>query len=508
MMASDAELDVWVQGLYAGQLHQDDAGVAFTYDESYRRARTPALSVSMPKSRASHDSQVAGRWIDNLLPDNDSVRERWAAVFGERRVTAFNLLRHMGADCAGAVQVVPAGTNPDSDTGSETVSEANIEERLRALRQDDTEWNFKDHGGRWSLGGAQGKFALARKADGTWEEPTGRAASTHIFKVGVRRLAHSDAAEFVTMRAAHLLGISVAVTELRRFGTETAMISQRYDRQADGNGVVRRLHQEDLCQALGLSRVLKYQSGGGPSVESISQLLTAKVDPRDLKASRELFAQALVYNWLTAGTDAHAKNYSLLHFGPRVRLAPLYDLTSAAMLLPANDVRYQGKLAMKMGGEYALRGIETRHLIRTAHTLGLASEWLLATAERLTADLPDAVEQSLKEVRDATKTETRQKFRAGISARVKLAGRVLMQSSADPAAAENRSATSDSVWVEPHTRHGRLVAGYWRKRPGRQAASQRMTTAAIAKRVSIQLRVRPTDAALSRLRHPAKEPPP
>jgi serine/threonine-protein kinase HipA len=264
MMASEAQLDVWVQGVYAGQLYQEGTGAAFTYDESYRLGRTPALSVSMPKSRANHDNQVAGRWIDNLLPDNDSVRERWAAAFGERRVTAFNLLRHTGADCAGAIQIMPAGTSPDSDAGSEKVSDDDIEQRLRALRRDDTEWNFKDHGGRWSLGGAQGKFALARKPDGTWEEPTGRAASTHIFKVGVQRFVHGDVAEFVTMRAAAVLGIAVARTELSRFGNETAMISRRYDRRVDANGVIHRLHQEDLCQALGLSRELKYQSDGGP----------------------------------------------------------------------------------------------------------------------------------------------------------------------------------------------------------------------------------------------------
>jgi serine/threonine-protein kinase HipA len=472
-VAGDTELEVWVQGSYAGRLFQQDTGVTFTYDEAYRRARTPALSVSMPKSRARHDAQVASRWIDNLLPDNDSVRERWAAAFGERRVTAFNLLRHMGADCAGAVQVMPVGTSPESDAGSEQVTEDDIEQRLRALRQDDTEWNFKDHGGRWSLGGAQGKFALARTADGTWVEPTGRAASTHIFKVGVQRFPHGDAAEFVTMRAAQLLGLPVAVTELRRFGAETAMISQRYDRQADQDGTVRRLHQEDLCQALGLSRALKYQSDGGPSVQTISELLTEKVDPRDLLASREMFAQALVYNWLTAGTDAHAKNYSLLHVGARVRLAPLYDLTSAAMLLPAKEVHYEGKLAMKLGGEYGIRGIETRHLMRTAHTLELEPEWLLSTAQRFTDALPDAVEQAMNQVPSAMSSQTRASFRTGIRARVDLARQTLATDGTTPAAStqptakDPTSATSGSIWVEPHSREGRPVDGYWRNRSGR-----------------------------------------
>ncbi len=41
------------------------------------------------------------------------------------------------------------------------------------------------------------------------------------------------------------------------------------------------------------------------------------------------FADALIWNWLIAGTDAHAKNYSLLLAGDQVRLAPLYDIASA-----------------------------------------------------------------------------------------------------------------------------------------------------------------------------------
>ncbi|WP_225160046.1 HipA domain-containing protein [Bradyrhizobium sp. BRP56] len=55
----------------------------------------------------------------------------------------------------------------------------------------------------------------------------------------------------------------------------------------------------------------------------------------------------------SGGTDAHAKNYSLLLAnGPTVRLAPLYDIAS---ILTYDDVDLQKmKLAMKIGGEYKL----------------------------------------------------------------------------------------------------------------------------------------------------------
>lgn len=56
------------------------------------------------------------------------------------------------------------------------------------------------------------------------------------------------------------------------------------------------------------------------------------------------FVDALAFTWIIAGTDAHAKNYSLLLAGPQVRLAPLYDVASA---LPYDDM-YLPRLRMAM----------------------------------------------------------------------------------------------------------------------------------------------------------------
>lgn len=396
-MANGDELDVWLGGFYAGRLHRNDSEVVFTYDPSYRAARTPAISASMPKRQSTHGGNVAGRWIDNLLPDNDEVRQRWAAHFREARADAFNLLRHMGTDCAGAVQILPVDTPPDTHTGAEPVDGDMIEQRLRELRRDPADWNFADRGGRWSLGGAQGKFALTQRPDGSWETPTGRAPSTHIFKVGVTAFRNGDAVEYTTMRAAHILGIPVARTTLLRFGTETAMISRRFDRHVDTTGQIHRLHQEDMCQALGLSRALKYESDGGPSVASISDLLHQAVDPRDLTAARTLFAQALIYNWLTVGTDAHAKNHALLHLGSRVRLAPLYDLAGAALIYEPEQVQYHAKLAMKLGGRYRIRDIAERHLLRAADSVGVDQDWMRETAHQYAERLPTAVAQAIDE---------------------------------------------------------------------------------------------------------------
>lgn len=404
----DDALSVWMQGRFAGRLSRRGAEVTFDYDPDYVDGDGPALSVSLPKRTAMHDPAVVAAWFDNLLPDNDDVRVKWATAFGERRPSVFGLLTHMGADCAGAVQVLPVGERPDTSEGERAIDPAGIERRLRELRRDPSDWNIEDTGGRWSLGGAQGKFALSRSADGSWSVPTGRAASTHIFKIGPAAGSHGAITEHLTGRMASLLGIQTAHTELRRFGTELAVISERFDRVADSSGHVLRIHQEDLCQAMGVSRALKYQADGGPSVAEIGALLGKVVDPRDRVRSRDLFAQALAFNWIVAGTDAHAKNYSVIHVGASVRLAPLYDLASAAMSFDPDKLHFHGKLAMKMGGEYRLRSIELRHLQRTAGDIGVDPDWFIDVARgyarRIFDVLGDAIAETEGLVADAEPT--------------------------------------------------------------------------------------------------------
>ncbi|UUW90622.1 type II toxin-antitoxin system HipA family toxin [Pimelobacter simplex] len=398
-MADD--LAVWIEGEHAGTLSRDRKGsLRFAYDETYRNRRgaTP-LSRSMPKQQAEYGDDVVAPWFDNLLPDDDEVRQRWATDFEAPSPSPFNLLEGMGIDCAGAVQVVPVGLIPNQTGRHEGVGEAEIEARLASLRRDVTSWNADDHGGRWSLGGAQGKFALARQQDGSWAAPSGRAASTHIFKVGVARFANADVAEFVSMRAAQHLGLSVAAVAIMQFGAQTALVVERYDRVIDPMGT-RRFHQEDLCQALGRTRKVKYQNDGGPGVADVNKLISG-LHPSDVAPSRELFVRSLIYNWLTAGVDAHAKNYSLLLVGDRARLAPLYDLTSGSLLLGPEKIFYKGKTAMKIGNDYRLRNIGRSDLQRCADEAGVDDASFMDIVDDYVARIPDAYERAVDEALDA-----------------------------------------------------------------------------------------------------------
>jgi serine/threonine-protein kinase HipA len=96
----------------------------------------------------------------------------------------------------------------------------------------------------------------------------------------------------------------------------------------------------------------------------------------------------LAVNWLLGGTDAHAKNYSVLLSQASVRLAPLYDIAS---VLPYQQQMYLPKLkmAMKVGGEYRLAFVQARHWQRLAISLGLGADLVLARVDELAKQLPE-----------------------------------------------------------------------------------------------------------------------
>jgi serine/threonine-protein kinase HipA len=141
-----------------------------------------------------------------------------------------------------------------------------------------------------------------------------------------------------------------------------------------------------MCQTLDLHPTRKYESDGGPGVRTIAELLREQSSKPE--EDMQSFVDSNIFNWLIAGTDAHAKNYALLlGGGGAVRLAPVYDLAS---ILPYKTVDLQkAKLAMKIGGEYRLRNIGLRHWQKYAADLRLQEGWLIERIRAMAASLPD-----------------------------------------------------------------------------------------------------------------------
>ncbi len=239
----------------------------FDYEREYqvRVAPTP-LSMSMPTQVTSHPDRIITPWLWGLLPDNEAVLARWARHFHVSASSAFSLLATpIGEDCAGAVRFAPPeeldrilGRGGDITW----LTEEEVAERLRELREDSTAWLGKTFTGQFSLAGAQAKTALFY-GDGRWGVPSGSTPTTHILKPAVAGFDDHDLNEHLCLDAARRVGLVAARTRVPRFGAESAVVVDRYDRQPKGDEIIR-VHQEDVCQARAIHPAKKYENEGGP----------------------------------------------------------------------------------------------------------------------------------------------------------------------------------------------------------------------------------------------------
>jgi serine/threonine-protein kinase HipA len=383
-------LVVLLDDAVAGTLTRAPGGrLAFAYDDDYRqRPEATPLSLSLPKQVREHSGARLEAWLWGLLPDNDAVLRRWSRDFHVSASSPFALLSTpVGEDCAGAVRLAAPDRVDALLDRSGTVAwltEEDVAERLRDLRADATAWLGRSFTGQFSLAGAQAKTALLLR-DGRWGVPAGAAPTTHILKPAVAGLDDHDLNEHLCLDAARRAGLIAARTRIERFGEETAVVVTRYDRLAAG-ATIRRVHQEDLCQALGIPPARKYQNEGGPGPGEVVRLLRTAMRPTAAEDAVRRFADALAWNWLVAGTDAHAKNYSLLLAGPEARLAPLYDIASA---LPYGTHERRLRLAMKLGGDYRVHP-DRNPWPRAARELGLDPAALVERVRELAVRAPDA----------------------------------------------------------------------------------------------------------------------
>jgi serine/threonine-protein kinase HipA len=409
------QLAVILDGRVAGQLTQDRYGrVSFTYEDDYRADpdATP-LSLSMRPTRSTHPHKVVDPFLRGLLPENPIVLDRWAAQFQVSPDSPFALLTNVGEDVAGAVQFVLPDRVDRAISGGELapVDEHYIASRLHGLVIDRAAWTDSNYPGQFSLAGAQSKFALHfDPATEQWSVPSGRYATTHILKPALPNLADQDVNEHMCLVAARKLGLDAAESLILPFGDERAVVLARYDR-VYVNGEVVRIHQEDMCQALGIAPRDKYERGDqirpgrGPGVVKMIELMREVQDVDDAPASAEHYLKALAYNWLIYGPDAHGKNYSILLDGLLAAPSPLYDISSV-LPYPGNADRdgqfnlRRMAMAMSVNGKYQNNLIVGDDWAGLADKLRLDRDEVLGWVTDLAERTPDAFADTATEVRE------------------------------------------------------------------------------------------------------------
>lgn len=304
------------------------------------------LSASLPLREERFNPSESAPFFDGLLPEG-AVRATIAGKLGISEGNGFGLLAALGADCAGAVVVLPENQSlPSPGAATRPLNKKQVGDLLRDLPRDPLGIDVDPEGVRLSLGGVQDKLILVRLPGGEFAQPLGGMPSNCLLKPEHERFEGLAVNETFCMRVAAAAGNEVATTELREIDGIRCLYSERFDRAVDAEGNTVRLHQEDMCQALSLLPTQKYEAEGGPSVASVIALLRRQPNRR-IALDVNAFVRAVLTNFLLGNSDAHGKNFSLLYDpAASVRLAPLYDVVSTAV--------YDGltpRLAMAIGGE-------------------------------------------------------------------------------------------------------------------------------------------------------------
>ncbi len=176
-------------GKRMGQVAIHGGRLSFRYDLEWQTAgQSFPLSFSMPLAVAEHGHRVTEAFLWGLLPDNDSVLERWGRRFQVSTRNPFRLLEHVGEDCAGAVQFVRP-ERVDQLLGVENAAsvrwldEEELTARITAVVEDASATRLGGDTGQFSLAGAQPKTALYFDSKTErWGVPEGRTPTTHILK--------------------------------------------------------------------------------------------------------------------------------------------------------------------------------------------------------------------------------------------------------------------------------------------------------------------------------------
>ena len=393
-------LEAIFDGHQVGTLSYAKDRIRFAYTKAWQEnPKAFPLSLSMPLVADDYPDPVVRPFICGLLPDDMDILKRWGRKFQVAPQNPFRLLANVGEECAGAIQFVPSESLPQwlSDSppqGVEWLSDEELESRIDRLVTDRSEARRHGDEGQFSLPGAQAKTGLYLDTNSKrWGIPKGATPTTHILKPNVGEFEDFEINEHYCLKLGAQLGLRTAESWTETIGKNRVIVVKRYDRMPIDGRLIR-VHQEDFCQALGVKPEDKYQKDGGPSAGDVFGLL------RDYSSAKQedalTFLRALIYNYLIAGTDGHAKNFGMLISSQgQFRLTPLYDIVS---ILPYQHQAKKLKLAMKVGGEYLLWKITSERWKKAAKEWGFDEDLVIDQIRKMASELPDAAQGARQKV--------------------------------------------------------------------------------------------------------------
>ena len=374
-------LNVYLNNDFVGILSKDDnGGICFQYDKNAKSQ----LSLSLPIREEVYLNKDCKGFFNGLLPESEHVRISIGKKYGINPKNDFSLLNAIGYDCAGAVAFF--------EDESENLKEY-YEIKGNVLSDDEFEKYIKElpkkplalgSDKRLSLAGAQDKTAIVI-INGNVAIPKDNVPSTHIVKPAINGLSETIENEYLCMKVAEKLGIQIPYIKICQANNTQYLLIERYDRKIN-DGKIKRIHQEDFCQASNIASAYKYQAEGGVDFKRCIEILKRTTRPA---VSIKQFVELMIFNYLIGNNDAHGKNFSILHYdNGEIVFAPAYDILCTSVYPELSS-----KMAMKIGGYYESDKIYPRHFERMAKDIGISYTQVKKILINQCEILPDIVKE-------------------------------------------------------------------------------------------------------------------
>jgi len=324
------KLNVFFESIKVGELNRDkELTYSFRYTSDWLKFdQNFQLSLAMFLVEKVFGNKTTLSFFENLLPEGE-VRE---ILNKERHLSgAFEFLKEFGEDCAGAV-FITTQEKIQKKTGDKNL--VSLEQVYKAVENKHSVAAIiaETNSGYLSLAGAQDKFPAIFE-DGKLFLPAPGMPTTHIVKVPIFRSGVKESVynELYCMKLANACGLNTPHCFSISDGKIPLFIIERYDRFLGNDGRIHRIHQQDFCQAQGITSEYKYEVKGGPSLKNNFELIKSNVGIKKRSENIFSFLDWLCFNFLIGNNDSHSKNISFLLKSNKIEHAPFYDLLCTAI---------------------------------------------------------------------------------------------------------------------------------------------------------------------------------
>jgi serine/threonine-protein kinase HipA len=293
----------------AGHLEETaNGGTRFVYREGWRGD----IGCCLPVTRREHEWKAGLHPFFQHLGPEGWLREQQARLGHIAEEDDFGLLLRYGADCIGAVGVLPAADEtpssfPTNEIASLGRTVSGIQRKLLVFRD--------EIASVYRPAAATGPAPYIAKFNSEAKQDLVRNENLSL-RWMVSLLGANEVTEFQLGQVAEL--------------NEIALIVTRFDRSPDGQ----KLRAEDFAQILCKPRGADYGGKYEASYEQVAEAIHKYSARPAIDLAR--FFRRLIAFALVANGDAHLKNFTLLGRPEGLRLSPIYDVVNVAMYAHEN----------------------------------------------------------------------------------------------------------------------------------------------------------------------------